>query len=221
MCKEGRKEGRKESWVMKERTTDVPSLQYILICEQWARTSAYKGATGSALIPFMSLLYPPNPWCEWCVKVGHTTGVYVPYSFRTVVWVFFLRVDFQCRVILTWVKFTFANKIGRGNAWKVAHKRKSWTSLNFSFKLSTFYLASILFTWLKFTCVNVRNLELFSWNQPYRDNRESVNRLHDNSHINAMKCLSSPEGTSTKMLFYQWRPCTAFSVTFPTDTCGQ
>ena len=31
------------------------------------------------------------------------------------------------------------------------------TSLNFSFKLSTFYLASILFTWLKFTCVNVRS----------------------------------------------------------------
>ena len=30
---------------------------------------------------------------------------------------------------------------------------KSWTSLNFSFKLSTFYLASILFTWLQFTCV--------------------------------------------------------------------
>ena len=31
------------------------------------------------------------------------------------------------------------------------------TSLHFSFKLSTFYLASILFTWLKFTCVNVRS----------------------------------------------------------------
>ena len=30
----------------------------------------------------MSLLYPPNPWCEWCTKVGHTTGVYVPCSFE-------------------------------------------------------------------------------------------------------------------------------------------
>ena len=32
----------------------------------------------------------------------------------------------------------------RGSAWKIARKRKSWTSLNFSFKLGTFYLASIL-----------------------------------------------------------------------------
>ena len=26
-------------------------------------------------------------WLRWCVKVGHTTGAYVPYSFWTVVWV--------------------------------------------------------------------------------------------------------------------------------------
>ena len=190
------------------RTTDVPSLQYILLCEHWAWTSAYKGATGSARIPFMSLLYPPNPWC---VKVGHTTGVYVPYSFRTVVWVLFLRVDFQCRVIFTCVKFTFANKIEAMHERSLV-KRKSWTSLNFSFKLSPFYLVSIL-------CVNVRNLKRVSGNQPWRDNRESVNRLHDNAQKSAMKCLSCPESTSTKMLAYQWRPCTAFSVTFSTDTC--
>ena len=36
-----------------------------------------------------------------------------------------------------------------GNAWKVARKRKSSTSLNFSFKLRTFYLASILFYVIK------------------------------------------------------------------------
>ena len=41
----------------------------------------------AAVNPFISLLHPPSPWCEWCVKVDHTTGVYVPYSFRTVVWV--------------------------------------------------------------------------------------------------------------------------------------
>ena len=35
----------------------------------------------------------------------------------------------------------------------MARKRKSWTSINFAFKLNTLYLASILFTWLKFTCV--------------------------------------------------------------------
>ena len=32
----------------------------------------------------------PNPWCEWCVKVDHNTRVYVPCSFRTVVWVLLL-----------------------------------------------------------------------------------------------------------------------------------
>ena len=29
----------------------------------------------------MSLLYPPNPWCEWCVKVGRTTGCTLPTLF--------------------------------------------------------------------------------------------------------------------------------------------
>ena len=38
--------------------------------------------------------------------------------------------------------------------------------LNFSFKFSTFYLASISFTWLKFTCVNVRSQKRISGNQP-------------------------------------------------------
>ena len=38
--------------------------------------------------------------------------------------------------------------------------------LNFSSKFSTFYLASILFTWLKFTCVNVRSQKRISGNQP-------------------------------------------------------
>ena len=52
-----------------------------------------------------------------------------------------------------------------GNAWKLARKRTSWTSLNFSFKLSSFYLASISFTWLKFTCVNVCSQKPVSRNQ--------------------------------------------------------
>ena len=38
---------------------------------------------------------------------------------------------------------------------KVARKRKSRTSLNLTFYLNSLYLASILFTRLKFTCVNV------------------------------------------------------------------
>ena len=40
---------------------------------------------------------------------------------------------------------------------KVTRKRKSRTSLNFTFYLNTLYLVSILFTRLKFTCVNVRS----------------------------------------------------------------
>ena len=49
------------------------------------------------------------------------------------------------------VKFTLANKI------EAMHER----SLNFSFKLNT-----ILFTWLKFTRVNVRSQKCVSGNQP-------------------------------------------------------
>ena len=36
-----------------------------------------KAPLAATLSPFVSLLYPPKPWCEWCVKVDHNTGVYV------------------------------------------------------------------------------------------------------------------------------------------------
>ena len=55
----------------------------------------------------------------------------------------------------TCVKFTLVYKI------EVARKR----TLNFSFKLSTFYLDSLLFRWSKFTCVNVRSQKRVSGNQ--------------------------------------------------------
>ena len=76
--------------VVDERTTDVPYLQYIL--NMWtvsSDVSIQKAPLTAALSPFMSLLYPPNPWCEWCDvwRLPHNTGVYVPYSFPTVVWV--------------------------------------------------------------------------------------------------------------------------------------
>ena len=70
------------------------------------------------------------------------------------------------RNFCAYVHKIYVRKWNRGNAWKIAHKRKSWTLLNFSFKFSTFYLASILFTWLKFTCVNVRSQKRISGNQP-------------------------------------------------------
>ena len=57
----------------------------------------------------------------------------------------------------TYVKFTFANKIYRGCAWKVARKCKSCNSFNFS-------SASILCTWLKFSCVNMRSQKRVSRN---------------------------------------------------------
>ena len=83
---EGRKEGRKSrGWEDNRRTL----LKYILTCEQQARTSAYKGATGSRSQSIYELTVPIQPmmWMMWCVKVDHNTEVYVPYSFRTVVWV--------------------------------------------------------------------------------------------------------------------------------------
>ena len=53
--------------VVDERTTDVPYLQYIFnmwkVCSD---VSIQKAPLTAALSPFMSLLYPPNPWCEWC-----------------------------------------------------------------------------------------------------------------------------------------------------------
>ena len=64
-------------------------LQYILTCEQQAWTSAYKGATGSHSQSICGLTVPTQPvmWMLWWVKIDHNTRVYVPYSFRTVVWV--------------------------------------------------------------------------------------------------------------------------------------
>ena len=61
-------------------------LQYILTCEEQARTSAYKGATGSRSQSIYELTVPTHPMMWW-VKVDHNTGVYVPYYFRTVMWV--------------------------------------------------------------------------------------------------------------------------------------
>ena len=53
------------------------------------------------------------------------------------------------------VKFTFSNKIEAMLewSWMVARKSKSWTSLNFTYKLNTLYPASILFTRVKISCL--------------------------------------------------------------------
>ena len=71
-------------------------------------------------------------------------------------------------LVSTCVKFAFANKIEA--MYERPHvqlcKRKSRNSLNLTFNLNTLYLTSILFTWLKFTCVNVRSQKRVSGNPP-------------------------------------------------------
>ena len=61
MAKFGKNEG-----VIDERTTDVPSLQYKLTVNSKLGRRHTKAPLAAALSPFVSLLYPPNPWCEWC-----------------------------------------------------------------------------------------------------------------------------------------------------------
>ena len=58
--------------------------------------------------------------------------------------------------VSTCVKFTFANKVEAMHERSLVSVKVEPRSTTLSFKLSTFYLASILFTWLKFTCDNVR-----------------------------------------------------------------
>ena len=65
-----------------------------------------------------------------------------------------------------YVRKIHVRKQNRRTGWNFTCKLKSWTALNFSFTLRTFYLASILFTWLKFTCVNMRGQKRVSGNQP-------------------------------------------------------
>ena len=68
----------KESWMRGQQTHPL-TIHF----NKWAVSSdvsIQRAPLAAALSPIMSLLYPPNPWCEWCdvFKVDHTTGVYVP-----------------------------------------------------------------------------------------------------------------------------------------------
>ena len=77
-----------------------------------------------------------------------------------------VRIGFCCRAIFPCLRKLYVRKYNRGNVWKVARKRKSRISLNFTFNLNNLHLASILFTWLKFTCVNMHSQKRVSGNQP-------------------------------------------------------
>ena len=85
--------GEGKEGVMDDRTTHVPSLQYKILYQHVTLSSEFsiQGVTGSHSQSIYELTLPTQPmmwvmWCD-CVKVGHTTRVYVPYTFRTVVWV--------------------------------------------------------------------------------------------------------------------------------------
>ena len=41
-------------------------------------------------------------WMMWWVKVDHNTGVYVPYSFRTVVWVLLRSIGERYQIQVSW-----------------------------------------------------------------------------------------------------------------------
>ena len=70
-------------------------------------------------------------------------------------------------ILRAYVRKIYVRKWNRGNAWNFARQRESWNSVNYVFKLSAFYLASSLFTWLKFAYVNVHGEKRVSWNQPF------------------------------------------------------
>ena len=88
---QSRKEGRSHGWE-DNRSALFTIYMYInmWIVLKLGRQHT-KAPPAAALSPFMSLLFPANPWCDCCAKVGHSTGVYVHYSFRKVVWVLLRR----------------------------------------------------------------------------------------------------------------------------------
>ena len=90
-------------------------------------------------------------------------------------WKSTIRVDFRCRVVFTCVQFTFANKIQAMHERSLVSVKVEPCSTS---RLSTFYLASILFTWLKFACVKVRSQKRVSENQPL----EIVERAYENKN---------------------------------------
>ena len=54
----------KESWMRGQQTHPL-TIHF----NKWAVSSdvsIQRAPLAAALSPFMSLLYPPNPWCEWC-----------------------------------------------------------------------------------------------------------------------------------------------------------
>ena len=52
--------------VVDDRTTDVPSYNTFYHANSKLGRQHTKAPLAAALSPFVSLLYPSGPWCEWC-----------------------------------------------------------------------------------------------------------------------------------------------------------
>ena len=78
--------GRTESWMRGHALFTI----YINMCTVSSDVSIQRRHLQSLLVHLWAY-WPTQPmiWmmCEWCVRGGHTNRVYVPFSFRTVVWV--------------------------------------------------------------------------------------------------------------------------------------
>ena len=73
--------------------------------------------------------------------------------------------EFHCRIVFTSVSKMETIEKFKQRRQTYARKRKSKTSLNFTFNLNTLHVGPF-FTWLKSTCVNVRSQKRVSGNQP-------------------------------------------------------
>ena len=70
--KEGRKDERMESGIRGQQT--CPLTIYINIWTVSSDISIQRRHWQPLSVHLMSLLYPAKPWCDWFVKVGHTTS---------------------------------------------------------------------------------------------------------------------------------------------------
>ena len=66
MTNEWMNEWQNEWRVVDDRTTDVPCYNTFWHVNSKLGRQHTKAPPAAALSPFVSLTYPPNPWCQWC-----------------------------------------------------------------------------------------------------------------------------------------------------------
>ena len=75
---------------MREQQTCPPTIHFNMrtvssdVSSMWTVSSDVSICLRIALSPFVSLLYPPNPWCEWCEvwRLTTTSGSTSPTLFE-------------------------------------------------------------------------------------------------------------------------------------------